>query len=62
VLTSAVGQKETFPCLWRISALRSLSVFRDERILSFRETNRKIVLHDRSKLAERVCQPDPERR
>jgi len=41
---------------------RSLSVFRDERILSFRETNRKIVLHDRSKLAERVCQPDPERR
>jgi CRP/FNR family nitrogen fixation transcriptional regulator len=34
---------------------RSLSVFRDERILSFRETNRKIVLHDRSKLVQRAA-------
>jgi len=34
---------------------RSLSVLRDERILSFRGTNqREIVLHDRSKLAERA--------
>jgi len=42
---------------------RALSMLRDERILSFRGTNhREIVLHDRPKLAERVCQPDPERR
>jgi CRP/FNR family nitrogen fixation transcriptional regulator len=34
---------------------RSLSVLRDERILSFRGTNqREIVLHDRSKLAHRA--------
>jgi CRP/FNR family nitrogen fixation transcriptional regulator len=34
---------------------RSLSVLRDERILSFRGTNhREIVLHDRSKLAQRA--------
>ena len=34
---------------------RSLSVLRDERILSFRGTKqREIVLHDRSKLAERA--------
>jgi CRP/FNR family nitrogen fixation transcriptional regulator len=34
---------------------RSLSMLRDERILSFKGTShRKIVLHDRSKLAERA--------
>jgi CRP/FNR family nitrogen fixation transcriptional regulator len=44
------------------SVSRSLSVLRDECILSFRGTHqREIVLHDRSKLAERVCWSDPER-
>jgi CRP/FNR family nitrogen fixation transcriptional regulator len=43
---------------------RALSTLRDEGILSIGRglMQREIVLHDRSKLVERVCQPDPERR
>jgi CRP/FNR family nitrogen fixation transcriptional regulator len=42
---------------------RALSSLRDEGVLSIGSgLRREIVLDDRSKLAERVCQPDPERR
>jgi CRP/FNR family nitrogen fixation transcriptional regulator len=43
---------------------RALSMLRDEGVLSLRGPMlRKIVLHDRSKLAQRAtCQSDPERR
>ena len=42
---------------------RALSSLQEERIVSLMGTShREIVLHDRPKLAERVCQPDPERR
>jgi CRP/FNR family transcriptional regulator, nitrogen fixation regulation protein len=43
---------------------RSLSMLRDEGILSFtKSTHREIVLHDRAKLVQRAtCQYDPERR
>jgi CRP/FNR family nitrogen fixation transcriptional regulator len=42
---------------------RSLSTLRDEGILSFiGSSQREIVLHDRSKLARRASQSDPERR
>ena len=43
---------------------RALSILRDEGVLSVGRglMRREIVLHDRTKLAKRVCQPDPERR